>query len=188
MPNANKIRQTMLALDIPGDIMAQFDFTQEKGNRPEPLLALVARMDELLTSEQRLAVMEQQGCCKTGSAPAAHRAFGRANADKTLEEKIALLPRLNSGHKAPCHLNPDGTLSVYWGFGEPGNYRCVCSAIKKLPENTLVSPTYCACCGGHIRHNYQLSLGVRLRLISVVSSPISTGGHKRCEFMYEIIP
>ena len=46
--------------------------------------------------------------------------------------------------------------------------------------------TFCGCCGGHIRNNYQKSLGVKLRLKEIVSSSSSSNGKKRCEFLYEV--
>ena len=186
MPNVKKIERTMIKQKIPEETMAKFDFPDDKEIKPEELIAFIKQMDKLLPKELCLSIMEQQGCCKTGKSEAAHRAFGRKHAGKTVEERIKLFPELDTPHKAPCHINSDGTLSVYWGTGEEGNYKCVCSTIKKLPEPYDIPRTYCGCCGGHIRHNYQNSLGVSLRLKEIVSSPISSGGKKRCEFIYEI--
>ena len=64
MPGMKKIKETMLKQAIPEKIMEQFDFTEAKGYHPEPVLALIEKMDELLTKEQCLAIMEEQGCCK----------------------------------------------------------------------------------------------------------------------------
>jgi hypothetical protein len=131
--------------------------------------------------------MEEQGCCKTGKGPAAHGGFGKANEGKTLNEKVSLLNNTKMPHNAPCRLNDDNTLSVFWGFEEEGNYGCVCGIIKKLPKSVEVPRTFCGCCGGHIRHNYQKSLDVKLRLKDIVSSAVSSKGKKRCEFLFEIV-
>ena len=188
MANAVKIKQTMVEQGIPEEVIMQFEFPDSyKNHRPEPIIPLINQMDRLLSKEQCLSIMEQQGCCKTGKPDVAWRAFGRKHANKTVEEKLELLAELDTPHKAPCHLNSDGTLSVYWGFEHDGRYHCVCSAIKNLPQPVNISHTYCGCCGGHIRHHYQNGLGVRLRLKEVVSSPISSGGEKRCEFLFEIL-
>lgn len=191
VPMAEKIRQTMVKQGIPEDIIARLAFPDPdlKGQaRVEALLALIRRMDELLTREQRLRVMEQQGCCTTGKPAAAHRAFGRKHAGKSVAERIALFDELDTPHRPPCRLNPDGTLTVSWGFERDGACQCVCGDIKKLPPPVHVSPTFCGCCGGHARQNLQRSLGVGLRLKEIVSSAASSGGQKHCEFTFEIVP
>jgi hypothetical protein len=144
-------------------------------------------MDKLLTEEQRLAVMQEQGCCKTGTGAKAHLAFAKANEGKTLAEKVRLLCDTEGmPHKAPCRLNADGTLSVFWGAEDMRGRNCPCGFIRKLPEAYEVPLTFCGCCGGHIRSNYQKSLGVKLRLMKIVSSSSSSNGKKRCEFLYAI--
>jgi len=130
--------------------------------------------------------MQEQGCCTTGKPAVAHRDFGHKYKDKTLVEKIKLLHELKTPHNPPCRLNSDGTLSVYWSFGQEGNYGCVCGFVKKLSQPIKISPTFCGCCGGHARQNLQKSLDVKLRLKEVVSSAASSGGKKSCEFLYEI--
>jgi bacterioferritin-associated ferredoxin len=181
------IKDAMLKKGIPEETMAQFDFSVTKENQSEKIIALINQMDKLLTKKQCLSIMEEQGCCTTGKPAAAHRAFGRKYADKTIEEKIKLFDELDTPHKPPCRLNDDGTLSVFWGFEKEGKYKCVCGYIKKLPQPIKVSKTFCGCCGGHARQNLQKSLGTNLQLKEIVSSAISTGGKKRCEFLFRIL-
>lgn len=186
MPDLMKtIKQTMTKQGMLKDAVNQFDFTESGGS--EEVMALISQMDELLTKEQRLSIMQEQGCCKTGAGPKAHAAFGRAHAGKTLEDKVKLLnDMLGMPHKAPCHLNDDGTLSVYWGADDLSKKSCPCGFIRKLPDSCEVPLTFCGCCGGHIRHNYQKSLGVKLQLKEIVSSSSNSNGKKRCEFLYEL--
>ena len=184
MPNLLKqIPETMRKQGIQEETIAKFDFAGTGG--AEEVIALINQMDKLLTEKQRLAVMQEQGCSITGEPAKAHRDFWRKNKDKTLEERIALALEVNSVHKYPCKLNDDGTLSVYWD-GD-GQSRCPCGMIKKLPESVSIPLTFCGCCGGHARKNLQKSLGVDLRLIKIVSSVNSSGGKKRCEFLYKIL-
>jgi hypothetical protein len=186
MPNLLKqIPETMRKLGIPEETAAQFVIPSEYS--AEAVMELAAQMDRFLTEEQRLAVMQEQGCCKTGNPAAPHKAFGKEHAGKTLAEKVDLLNKANIAHKAPSRLNADGTLSVYWGADNLRTGNCPCGIIKKLPAGVAVPKTFCGCCGGHIRANYQRSLGVKLRLKEIVSSSSSSGGKKRCEFLYEII-
>ena len=101
MPSVTRIKQTMVKKGIPADVMAKFDFPGPKDwNHAEPQIALINQMDQLLSPQQRLAVMEEQGCCKTGPGDKAHRAFGREHAGKTIAEKVNLL---NAGNtSATC--------------------------------------------------------------------------------------
>lgn len=66
MPNLLKqIPETMRKQKIPDEIIAKFDFPEVGG--AEEVMALINQMDKLLTHEQCLAVMQEQGCCKTGN-------------------------------------------------------------------------------------------------------------------------
>ena len=191
MPNVKSIQKTMREKSIPAEIMDQIDFPKPQGNQPAEVLSLIGQMDDLLTEGQRLDVMQEQGCFKTGHGHAMNLAFARAHAGKSIEERIALLNDAVVNPHVPCRLNDDGTLSLYWEIGEAGNYQCVCACYKRLkkeqPGISDISKTYCGCCGGHIRHHYQNILGVQLRLKEVVSSPISSNGQKRCAFLFDIV-
>ncbi len=185
MPNLlRQIPETMRKKGIPEETIAQLHIPETSGS--EDVMALVNQMDKLLTKEQRLSVMQEQGCCKTGKPAVAHREFGIANKGKTLAEKVSLLNEARMVHKAPCRLNDDGTLSVWWGSENLSRGSCPCGFTKKLPEGFEVPLTFCGCCGGHIRSNYQKSLGVKLRLVEIVSSSSNSHGKKRCEFLYEM--
>jgi hypothetical protein len=187
MPNLIKeIKNTMVKKGISEEIMTQFDFSEKNYNQPERILALINQMDKLLSKEQCLSIMEEQGCCTTGKPAKAHSDFGKKYAKKTVEERIELFDKLETPHKAPCKLNEDGTLSVFWGAGNEGGYQCVCGYMKKLSQPVNVSKTFCGCCGGHVRKNLQRSLGVKLQLSKIVSSAISSKGKKRCEFIFKI--
>jgi len=47
--------------------------------------------------------------------------------------------------------------------------------------------SYCGCCGGHVRFTHQYALGVRLRLMEIVSSFVNSDGEMPCEFLFDII-
>ncbi|MCL2489052.1 MAG: hypothetical protein FWE80_10250 [Oscillospiraceae bacterium] len=190
MPKVSEIKKTMKK-QLPAELFARIDFPKAQRNLPEEVLYLIGQMDRLLTREQCLAIMEEQGCCKDEKTIAPFRAFGEKYADKTVAERLALFDELETGHKAPCRLNPDGTLSIYWDGWDPVNKRCVCRLIKCLYKDrggpVNVSDTFCGCCAGHARNTHQYALGVRLRLKEIVSSPVSSNGKERCEFNFEII-
>ena len=150
--------------NVPKEVAEKFDFCESETDWLRQRLAVIAQMDQLLTEEQRLAVMETQGCCLTGKPAAAHRAFGEKYAGKSLEERLAHFDELETPHSPPCRLNDDDTLSVFWGFQEDGSYICVCNSCKKATKQTKIPSTYCGCGGGHARQLLQRSLGVRLKL------------------------
>ena len=188
MPYPHKIKKTMLRQGVPMEIIEQFIFPDTL--KLENTIAFLDQMDKLLSKEQCLAIMEEQGCVKTGKMDVASRMFGQEHMGKTLEEKIKLLVEANIPYTTPgqCRLNPDGTLSVGGSDEHGGSYKCGCHEIKKLPQQpTNISKIYCGCCGGLWRHVYQNALGVKLRLIEIVSSSLSSNGERPCEWLFEII-
>lgn len=190
MPGIEKMKASMCELGVSEDTLSQFDdFSDQKGYRPEPRIDFIDLMDKLLTKEQCLAVMEKQGCCKSGKRDKDCKTFGKEHAKKPLAEKLSLL----SGEEnmmAP-RLNDDGTITIEWGGHQNGVHTgkttCSCGAIKKLKQPFSVSATYCGCCAGHFLYHYQNALGVKLKLKEIVSSPLNTNGDKPCSFTYEIV-
>jgi len=125
MPNINNIIKTMKKkkTNIPQDILVQFGDDRVDYKREYELLL---KLNDLLNTEQKYVVMEQQGCCKGGKRDKESKDFGKQHADKSLADKLKIL---SAGNKAPCanddgtmcyampsdkdapHLNADGTLS-----------------------------------------------------------------------------
>ncbi|MDD4125533.1 MAG: hypothetical protein PHW77_07415 [Eubacteriales bacterium] len=187
MPGMKKIKESMLKQAIPNEIIEQFDFTEVKGYNPEPMLALIDKMDELLTKEQCLAIMGEQGCCKGGKRDNDCKAFAKEHAGKTVEEKLRLIS--NVEYMMSPRINDDGTFTVtmegYQNGVHTGKTTCSCGMIKKLKQPFSVSPTYCGCCAGHFRYHYQNMLGLPIKLKEIVSSPLDTDGEEPCRFTFE---
>jgi hypothetical protein len=190
MPTLKKIRDTMKKQKINDEIMAQMDFEADCNN-PFNIISLIDKMDELLTPEQRLAVMEQQGCCKTGKRDRDCRAFAKEHVGKSLTEKLSLTYTVEY-MTAPL-LNDDGTFTITMegqatnNSVHQGKTTCSCGSIKKLKQPFSVSSTYCGCCAGHFLYHYQNALGVKLRLKEINSSPLNTNGEKPCKFTFEVL-
>ena len=180
--NIAEIRKTMTDKGIPADITERFVYQDSETETPEDKLAFAEQMDRLLTREQILSVMEEQGCEK--NPPAAELMAELAG--KSVGERIDALNAKGMDEQARSRLNGDGTLSIYWHFGEDGKYACVCPIINRLPKPVSASLTFCGCCSGHVKYHFQNSLGVKLRLLETVSSPISSGGIEYCEHLFEI--
>ena len=146
-------------------------------------------MDELLTEEQCLAIMEREGCSKGGQRDKDCKAFGKEHRDKPLAEKLALM--LNIENMMEPHLNEDGSFTITMSGHQNGVHTgvttCSCGAIKKLKQPFSVSQTYCGCCAGHFLYHYQNALSVKLRLKTINSSPLNTNGALPCSFTFEVV-
>lgn len=192
MPSLKQIEKTMKELNIASEIIAQMGFDIDtRGNNPQVFIAVIDKMDELLTKEQCLAVMGEQGCCKGGYRDKECKAFGKKYKDKTLAEKIELLKSEGIQYIFPPVLKGGNTLSLTFGGHQNGVHKgkttCSCGAIKKLKQPFTVSSTYCGCCAGHFLYHYQNALQVKLRLKEIISSPLNTAGEKPCGFLFEVI-
>ena len=192
MPNLKKMKETMIKTGIAPDVIAQMDLdAEQRGNNPQAVIAVIDKMDELLTKEQRLAVMQEQGCCKGGKRDKDCKAFGKEHKDKSLTEKLALMSTVE--YMMSPRINDDGTFTITMEGQATNNHvhqgktTCSCGAIKKLKQPFNVSPTYCGCCAGHFLYHYQNALGVKLSLKEINSSPLNTNGEKPCSFTFEII-
>ena len=182
--NIFEIKQTMQEIGISVEVMEQFVFPKTKDETLEEKIAFVNQMDKILTKDQILTVMEEQGCMK--NKPAVE--FMLKLKDKPIEERIEILNAMDIAETAHSRLNEGGTLSIYWNhYDENGKYRCVCPLMNGSSKPTTVSITFCGCCSGHIKYHYVNFLEVKLRLLDTVSSPISSNGEKQCEHLFEIV-
>ena len=186
MPKIENMLETMREKGIPDDTILQLPMPRIKKATPEEIIAFINKMDELLSKDQCVSIMDEQGCNKSNKYSARHRKFGETHKDKTLAEKIALLSELDTPHKASfVGLNEDGTITMKFGYGGKGNWYCPCVPVKAL-KPAVIPLTYCGCCGAHIRYLHEFSLGVKLRLREVVSSMANSDGEKYCEFLFEV--
>jgi len=190
MPSLKKMKLAAAGLGVPPEIMAQINFDADvSGNNPAPVIAAIDKMDELLTREQCLAVMEKQGCCKGGKRDKDCKAFAKEHAGETLQDKLAQMSSIE--YMMAPRLAGDNTIIIEWGGHQNGVHTgrttCSCGTIKKLKQPFSVSGTYCGCCAGHFLYHYQNALGVKLRLKEIISSPLNTNGEKPCSFAFEII-
>ena len=182
----SEIRQTMRAQGIPAEVMGRFVFPAAAEETPEEKIAFAEQMDRLLTREQILSVMAEQGCEKYAHEPH-YSALMQKLDGKTVEERIAILNAMDINETAHYRVNDDGTLSVLADHTRNGKYVCCCPIIHKLSNPVTVSITYCGCCSGHLKYHSEKALGVKLRLVQIVSSPISSNGERYCEHRFEIL-
>ena len=181
--NIFEIKRTMVEKGIPAETIEQFVFPETEEETPEEKIAFTEQMDKLLSREQILSVMEEQGCLKHEHTAESMLKFK----GKTVKERIEILNSVYKKHELYSRINGDGTLSVSWGYEDKGKYVCICPRLEKLAKPATASITYCGCCSGTIKYGLEQDLGVKLRLVETVSSPLSSNGEKHCEHRYEII-
>ena len=191
MPKIEKMLETMREQGIPEETIAQLPMPRIKKATPEEIVAFIRGMDNVLSKEQCLAVMNEQGCNKTNKWSAMFRKWGETHKDKSLAERIELFPELRDAKPGytvnDIHLNDDGTITFVMGLGsKKGVWSCPCHPIKALKPYDFPL-TYCGCCAAHVRYTHEFALGVKLRLKEVVSSKANSDGEKPCEFVYDIV-
>ncbi len=143
------------------------------------LRVAMIRMDNLLDLPTRKAVRE--GCaCRTGKGTSkSSQAVARDNA--TLEARIAAANKTYMTFGGGVWMQDNGEIMVRFAPRGPGGYRCSCLPKAEKP----LSVTYCYCCGGHVKHHFQLSLGLKLEA-TPRGTALSTGGKKPCTFSLRI--
>ncbi len=154
------------------------------------LVEVIERMEKLLEPDTTYQILDNS-CCdgKTDSF--------MEIAGETLQEKIDKIPCLTDFHAGwNVKMNDDNTLTAGWILKNNNGFYCVCSAtvnrkkvrVRDLTHGERTMPlTYCLCCAGHCRRHLEKLLGVKLKTIEVVSSPINSMGQKPCEFIFDII-
>lgn len=191
MPKIENMLQTMRNQGIPEETISQLSMPRHKKPAPEEIVAFIKSMDEVLSREQCIAVMNEQGCNKTNKWSAMFRVWGEAHKENTLAERIALFHELKSAKPGytvdDIRLNDNDTITFTMGLdGKKGDWDCPCTPIKKLKPYDFPL-TYCGCCGAHVMYTHEFALGVKLRLKEVVSSKANSDGEKPCKFVYEIV-
>lgn len=155
---------------IPECTISRFEsITESNTDDKEAELQFIKLMDELFEEEQRLSIWERNGGCDGGGKPG--KEFALKNADKSLDEKIELLISTNNFVR-----NEDGTFT--------GERACHCTKLR--PKKFTVSPTFYGCAAAASLYNFELALGVKLKLLSYEESPKSTDKFKPCLFTFKI--
>ena len=195
MPSPEKFRETLddfkVSRDIIDEMYVGFDGIVSKTNKKIKSAFFKQALDvmnEKLPPEKVQEIIEANACCKSGGRKKASEEFARINADKTTEEKLALIsarPYLNMGS---AELDENRQLLVHAVSFHPGEkFECACPTVSKIKRDYTIPREYCYCCGGHFKFHYEIMLGVKLELTEIVSSPHDTDGGQPCVFRYRIV-
>ena len=196
MPSPEKFRETLYDFQIEQDIIDEmyrgFGDLKSKDNKKVKSAFFKQALDVMnqkFPSEKVQEVIEANACCKSGARYKASKEFARIHAELSTEERLAIIsarPYLNMG---TAELGKDGTLIVHGvSWKQDEKFECVCPTISHVKRDYTIPREYCWCCGGHFRYHYEIMLGVKLKLVEIISSPHDTDGEKPCVFRYEILP
>ena len=182
-----KLDERLRAADLPEELIAEI---MEGGERVRKtanprvkadwLGEAMLRMDERLEPEVRHAVREACACCLGGKRLKMVKAIARRGG--TLEERVRAANETPFVFGYSVTLEEDRRILVRFFPEDLANYRCVCLPKASQP----ISPTYCYCCGGHVKHHLQIALGRRLS-VEVRSSALSSGGKQPCSFYLTLV-
>ena len=195
MPSPEKFRETLddfkVSQDVIDEMYQNFGKLESKTNKKIKSAFFKQALDvmnEKLPKGQVQQIIEANACCKSGARLKASREFARIQADKPLEERLQLIserPYMNMGSAELCENGDILVHAVSFHNGE--RYECVCPTISKVKRDYAIPREYCYCCGGHFKFHYEIMLGVKLKLVEIVSSPHNTEGREPCAFRFRVL-
>lgn len=199
MPCPEKFKQSLERFGVDGEVIARINQGYEalaskspKRERAAYFKRAVDIMAECLAPEEMQKILEWNACCRSGKIERAARAFAQAHAGDSLEERLERIGEeysdvlgapLRSCLWVPVR-NEDGTFTVTGGSIDGGRYACGCSQFSRLKLPYDVSRSYCFCCGGHFQYHYEIMLGMKLKVVEIISSPLDSGGRRPCAIRF----
>lgn len=193
MPSLGKFQESLEQFKVDEKIISQinegFEKIDSKTSKKQRALYFkraVDIMNENIESEKLQEILEWNACCKGGAREKASKAFAKKNVNLSLEEKLEFIKDVpNMGR--PIR-NEDGTITihaVYFSDGE--KFLCACPNYNGVKRDYSISRNYCFCCAGHFKYHYEIMLGVKLKTLEVVSSPLDSEGKNPCVIKYAIL-
>ena len=130
-------------------------------------------------------VFEWNACCKGGSREKASKAFAKENSTLSFSDKLEKIKSVP--YMGQPVLNEDGTLTLHAIYYSDGDkFLCACPNFTKVNRDYPVSKNYCFCCAGHFKYHYEIMLGVRLKTLEIISSPLDSEGKNPCVIRYVV--
>lgn len=193
MPSPEKFKESLELFEIGDPIISQINegYGEVVNKAPKKIKAVYFKraldiMTEQVEKEKLQDVLEWNACCKGGTRQKASKAFAKENASLLLAEKLEKIKSVP--HMGNPVLNEDGTITihaVYYSNGE--RYLCACPNFNGLKYDYDVSKNYCFCCAGHFKYHYEIMLGVKLKTLEIVSSPLDSQGKNPCVMRFGIV-
>jgi hypothetical protein len=195
MPSPEKFRETLDDFHVEKEIMDEmyrgFDKLISKTNKKIKsafFKQALEVMNEKLPKEKVQDIIEANDCCKSGAREKNSKEFAKNNAELGIADKLKLISNRQYLNMGSEELDEDGFLMVHAVSYHPEEkFECACPTVSKIKRDYAIPREYCYCCGGHFKYHYEIMLGVKLKLVEIVSSPHDTDGEKPCAFRYYIL-
>ena len=192
MPYPSKLRKSLVEHNIDESIINQifrgYEDLQDKSPKKEKITFFTEAMnkiDELMDYDTKYQIIDWCACCKSGKRAKDVKKLTKEFEGESLKKKLKALWEVpNMGQPV---VNENGYIKTGIYYKDDNKYKCACTCFHNEKITEPISSTYCLCCAGHFRHHYQNALGVKLKTVEVVSSPISSLGKDPCVFTYEIL-
>lgn len=193
MPCPEKFKESLEKFNVDTDTIAKINHGYEDivSKTPKKIKAAYFKravdiMTEEVDAEKLQDILEWNACCKGGSREKASKAFAKENAHLSMEEKLEQIKRVPyMGYPVK---NEDGTITVKAvSYSNGERYLCACPNFNRLKYDYSVSKNYCFCCAGHFKHHYEIMLGVKLKTLEIVSSPLDSNGKNPCVMKFAVL-
>ena len=193
MPCPEKFRETLVQHNIPQEIISQINqgFEDLVSSSPKKKKAFYfKRATEILCENCDIdavhTLYERNACCKGGAREKASKQFAAKYAQLSVKERLEHIKEVP--YMGDAILEADGVIcvhAVHYKVGE--EFACACSNYNKSRFQENVRRDYCYCCAGHFLHHYQIMLGVKLKTLEIVSSPLDSHGKDPCVIRFAIV-
>jgi hypothetical protein len=160
-----------------------------KKKKAEYLFHAVNEMERSLEKDTCQRILESCACTTNGSGLEKNiKQFVEKTKGLSLKEKIKKL--CENKHMGNPVLMKDGTIMVgpcaNFPNNENGIYSCLCPQISGVDIEKPKSHTYCLCCVGQFKFQYENALEKKID-VEIKSSPFKSNGKKPCTFILSII-
>ncbi len=191
MSYPEKFRESLREFHIPVELIRQinngYEDLNSSSNKKEKT-AYFKRATDILTKNIEPDIVhrlyENNACCKGGIREKASKEFAKKYSTLSVTERIPHISEVL--YMGVAKLESDGTFVVHavnYVVGE--KFSCACSNFNKSGFHEK-SKNYCYCCAGHFLHHYQIMLGVNLRTVEIISSPLDSDGKAPCVIRFAI--
>lgn len=193
MPSLGKFQESLEKFNVDEKVISQIndgfgniDTKTPKNERAWYFKRAVDIMEESVESEKLQEIFEWNACCKGGKREKESKKFAQKNEELSLEEKLELIKEVP--YMGRPIVNEDGTITIHAvSYSDGDKFLCACPNFNGVKRNYSVSRKYCFCCAGHFKYHYEIMLGVKLKTLEVVSSPLDSEGKNPCIIKYAIL-
>lgn len=193
MPCPEKFRESLKEFHMEEEIIHQVNEGYEDLVSSSPKkrrAAYFKRATDILMSNANVEdvhnLYESNACCKGGTREKASKAFAKKYAGEDYTERIKHVDEVP--YMGTAVLEKDNVICVHAvHYVVSDKFSCACTNFNKSGYSEKVLKDYCYCCAGHFLHHYQIMLGVKLKTLEIVFSPLDSDGLEPCVIRFLVI-